>query len=58
MNEKNTQKLYQDFPRLYRGATKGPREGGGSYLHDFTDFMNRHGRGWSGDFSGVVEKYL
>lgn len=30
---------------------------GTSYLHDFTDFMDRDGRGWSGDFSKVVMKY-
>jgi hypothetical protein len=30
----------------------------GAYAHDFEDFMGRHGRGWSGDFSKAVEKYL
>jgi len=29
-----------------------------AYLHDFQDFMRRAGRGWSGDWSAVVEKYL
>ena len=30
---------------------------GSSYLHDFRDFMSLGGRGWSGDFSAIVEKY-
>ena len=30
---------------------------GKSYVHDFTDFMDRSGRGWSGDFSAVVKRY-
>lgn len=28
-----------------------------AYAHDFEDFMDRGGRGWSGDFSKVVGKY-
>lgn len=31
---------------------------GTSYLHDFTDFLDRQGRGWSGDYSAVVRPYL
>jgi hypothetical protein len=30
---------------------------GASYLHDFEGFMDRGGKGWSGDFSAIVKKY-
>ena len=30
---------------------------GMSYLHDFTDFMDRGGQGWKGDYSEIVNRY-
>lgn len=30
----------------------------GSYLHDFTGFMERGGKGWGYDFSAVVRPYI
>lgn len=30
----------------------------GVYDYDFTDFMARRGRGWTGDFSEVVNRYF
>lgn len=31
--------------------------GDAAYVHDFTDFMDRSGRGFSGDFSEIVRRY-
>lgn len=30
----------------------------GSYLHDFTGFMDRGGKGWGYDYSAVVRPYI
>jgi len=48
--------LRQAFARWQYGAAQPFAEG--AYDYDFRDFMDRGGRGFSGDFSAVVGRYL
>ena len=48
--------LHQAFARWQYGANQPFAEG--AYDYDFRHFMDRGGRGFSGDFSDVVRRYL